>query len=230
MIHSGSRNLGHQIASHYNKVAQELCKKFHSSIPNNDLAFLPVDSNEGYCYIRDMNFALKYAMENRKLMMTCFKSCIQDVFDNVEFTEEINIHHNYASLENHFGKNVWIHRKGATSAYKDQLGIIPGSMGTPSYIVKGKGNRDSFMSCSHGAGRPMSRTDASKKLTKDECDKAMEGIVFDRWNKIRRGRMKGELDLSEAPGAYKDIDTVISEQSDLIEIVVKLQPLGVLKG
>jgi len=230
MIHSGSRNLGYQIASYYNKLAQHLCRQYYSPLPNENVAFLPADSIEGQAYIRDMNFALDYAYKNRQVMMNCFKSCIKDVFPNVEFDEEINIHHNYATLENHFGRNVWIHRKGATSAFKDQLGIIPGSMGTASYIVKGKGNRDSFLSCSHGAGRPMSRSKASRKLTESQCNDDMKGIVFDRWKKIKRGRQKGNLDLSEAPGAYKNIEDVMKNQKDLVDIVVQLLPLGVLKG
>ena len=142
----------------------------------------------------------------------------------------INIHHNYAQLEKHFGKNVWVHRKGATSARLDQVGIIPGSMGTPSYIVKGLGNADSFNSCSHGAGRAMGRKEASRRLTVDECNKAMEGIVFDRWNKMRRGKNKGTYDLGEAPKAYKNIESVIESQLDLIKPIVKLKPIGVVKG
>lgn len=233
MLHSGSRNLGYKIAKYYNDVALELCSRYYSPLPNKDVAFLPIDSTEGLNYIRDMTFALNYAQENRKRMMNIFQQILSDYFSEiggVNFAQEINIHHNYANLENHFGKNIWVHRKGATSAKEGQLGIIPGSMGTASYIVKGKGNRDSFTSCSHGAGRPMSRTEASKTLTKEECDKAMEGIVYDWWKPIKRGKLKGELDFSESPGAYKDIDTVISEQSDLVDIVVKLKPLGVLKG
>ncbi len=230
MIHSGSRNLGYKIAEYYNKIALDLNHKFYSSLPNKDLAFLPVDSQWGQDYIRDMNFALSFAFENRQIMMNRFKECLNDIFPYIQFSQEINIHHNYANLENHYGKNVWVHRKGSTSAKNGELGIIPGSMGTPSYIVKGLGNRDSFMSCSHGAGRPMSRTDASKKLTKEECDKSMKGIICGRWNKIKRGKLKGEYDLSEAPGAYKNINVVISEQKDLVTPIVKLEPIGSLKG
>jgi len=138
----------------------------------------------------------------------------------------INIHHNYAVLENHFGQNVWIHRKGATSARKDEMGIIPGSMGTSSYIVKGLGNPDSFQSCSHGAGRRMGRKRASQTLTVEDCDRAMDGIIFGRWGKDR----KGNVDLGEAPQAYKDIDKVMESQSDLVKIVTKLKPLAVIKG
>ena len=144
--------------------------------------------------------------------------------------KEINIHHNYASKETHFSKEVWVHRKGATSAQKSQPGIIPGSMGTPSYIVEGNGNKDSFCSCSHGAGRVMSRIKASKTLTKEECNKAMGEIVFDPWNKLHHKKSKGLFDLSEAPQAYKNINSVIEAQLDLITPIVKLEPIGVIKG
>jgi len=141
-----------------------------------------------------------------------------------------DIHHNYATLENHFGKNVWVHRKGATSAKKGETGIIPGSMGTASYIVEGLGNPESFMSCSHGAGRKMGRLAASRNLTVEECDKAMEGIVCDRWGEVKHGKYKGLPDLSEAPGAYKDIEDVIANESDLVKPMVRLTPQAVLKG
>ena len=235
MLHSGSRNLGYRIASYYHKTAVSLNEKWYSNIPNTQLAFLPVDSHEGRAYLRDMTFALAYAKENRKRMMKVFKEAVVNIFKDICFEQEINIHHNYASLEHHFGKNVWIHRKGATSAKPDEMGIIPGSMGTSSYIVKGKGNPESFMSCSHGAGRNMSRTAACERLTVEECNKAMDGIVFDRWSKFRPKRRnkqekKDLWDLSEAPLAYKDIDEVIQAEIDLIEPVVKLSPLGVVKG
>ena len=234
MIHSGSRNLGYRIASYYHKKAQAINEKLHSDIPSKDLAFLVADSVQGQKYIRDMNFALDYALENRRLMMVCFKEALSNAVKGVDFLQEVNIHHNYAALENHFGENVWIHRKGATSAKDGEIGIIPGSMGTSSYIVKGLGCPDSFMSCSHGAGRKMGRGDASRRLSVEDCDKAMEGIVFDRWSRFRsRKKKKGDkklLDLSEAPLAYKNIDTVIKSELDLIEPIVKLQPLGVVKG
>lgn len=233
MLHSGSRNLGHRIASWYHQRAMEQNALWHSAIPATDLAFLPVHHPEGQAYIRDMNFALKYAEENRRRMMMVFKEAVTLHIPGIRFLREINIHHNYANIENHFGKNVWVHRKGATSAQKDQMGIIPGSMGTSSYIVKGLGNPESFASCSHGAGRKMGRLEASRNLTVEECDKAMEGIVFDPWKKMRqRGKKKKEelMDLGESPLAYKDIDEVIQAEVDLIQPLVKLRPLGVLKG
>ncbi len=230
MIHSGSRHLGNMIARFYNDRALELNRKFHSNIPNKDLAFLPVNTQEGQDYIKDMNFALAYARENRQRIMDRFIDAFTSVYKDAEFGNQVNIHHNYAALENHFGKNVWVHRKGATSAKQDETGIIPGSMGTSSYIVKGLGNIESFMSCSHGAGRVMGRMQATRALTPEECDKAMEGIVYDRWSKVKRGKTKGMVDLSEAPQAYKDIDAVIEAELDLIKPLVKLRPLGVVKG
>ena len=230
MIHSGSRHLGNVIARYYNGRAVELNHKWHARIPNKDLAFLPVDTQEGQDYIRDMNFALDYAKENRRRIMERFIAAFQSVYAEAEFGDHVNIHHNYAELESHFGKEVWVHRKGATSAKPDETGIIPGSMGTSSYIVKGLGNIESFMSCSHGAGRVMGRMQATRTLSPEECDKAMEGIVYDRWNKVKRGKTKGMYDLSEAPQAYKDIDAVIEAELDLIEPIVKLRPLGVVKG
>ena len=181
-----------------------------------------------------MKFAMDYAQENRKGMMDVALESLKIVCDRLgipcEEVWQYDIHHNYAALENHFGENVWVHRKGATSAKKDEIGIIPGSMGTSSYIVKGLGNPESFMSCSHGAGRKMSRSAASQTLTEEECNKAMEGIVCERWSRVRHGFRKGQLDLSEAPGAYKDIEEVIANEADLVKPIVRLTPLAVLKG
>ena len=230
MIHSGSRHLGNVIARFYNERALELNRKWHSNIPNKDLAFLPVNAQEGQDYIKDMNFALDYARENRRRIMDSFMAAFQSVCENAEFDHQVNIHHNYAALESHFDQNVWVHRKGATSAKPDEIGIIPGSMGTSSYIVRGLGNIESFMSCSHGAGRAMGRLQATRTLTPEECDRAMGEIVYDRWNKVRRGKAKGMYDLGEAPQAYKNIDAVIQAELDLIEPLVKLRPLGVVKG
>lgn len=230
MIHSGSRHLGNVIARYYNGIAVELNQKWFSDAPGRDLAFLPTDSSEGQAYIEDMNFALSYAKENRKRIMDKFMTAFSETFSDADFGEAVNIHHNYASLENHFGKNVWIHRKGATSAKSGETGIIPGSMGAPSYLVEGLGNPDSFMSCSHGAGRVMGRMQASRNLKPEECDQAMQGIVYDRWNKMKRGKSKGMYDLGEAPQAYKNIDKVIEAELDLIKPLHKLHPIGVVKG
>jgi tRNA-splicing ligase RtcB len=230
MIHSGSRHLGNVIARHHHQVALRLNRQWHAGLPSDDLAFLPATSEGGQSYIEDMNLALDYARENRRRILDCFMAAVETVFARVEFDTLVNIHHNYAALENHFNANVWVHRKGATSARSGEAGIIPGSMGTPSFIVEGLGNPESFMSCSHGAGRVMGRMAASRSLTPEACDQAIAGIVYDRWNKIRRGKEKGRYDLGEAPQAYKNIDDVITAELDLIHPVVQLRPLAVVKG
>ena len=226
MIHSGSRNLGYTVAKHYNELAQKLCKRWHSNIPEykgeDGLAFLPIGTKEAGNYLREMKYCLDFAYANRLHMLENVKKAFLNVVD-CTFEKEINIHHNYASLENHFGRNVWVHRKGATSAKEGELGIIPGSQGTASYIVRGKGNRDSFMSCSHGAGRRMSRKKARNELNLEDEQK-----LLDDQNILHAVRHKCNLD--EAPSAYKDIDVVMNEQKDLVEIVVKLKPLAVVKG
>ena len=231
MIHSGSRNLGKRVEEFYHERAAKLDAKYFVKLPDPDLAFLPIGEADGHNYFRDMNFALKYARENRRRMMEVLKSVFAEFVPETEFVREVNIHHNYAVFEEHFGETYCIHRKGATSAKLDEIGIIPGSMGTASYIVRGLGNPESFMSCSHGAGRAMSRIAACSNLTVEECDRAMTGIVCERWKPFRRyGKTRGLTDLSEAPQAYKPIDEVIAAESDLVEVQVRLTPLASLKG
>lgn len=227
MIHSGSRNFGYNIAKDYNKKAQELCEIWHSNIPTpkgeDGLAFLPLQSNEGKEYMEAMNYALKFAKANRFRMIAACKNAFKLVFDDVEFGDIINIHHNYAVIEHHFGKNVVIHRKGATSAKEGELGIIPGSQGTSSYIVEGLGNPNSFNSCSHGAGRVMGRKKAKENLNLDHEIKILDdlGVIHG---------IRSVEDLDEAPSAYKDINIVMEEQQDLVKIVTKLTPVAVIKG
>ena len=231
MIHSGSRNLGKRVEEYYHQRAARMNEAYFVKLPDPDLAFLPISDPNGQDYMRDMNFALKYAKENRARMMEVVKSVLAEFVPEANFIQTIDIHHNYATFETHFGETVCIHRKGATSAKPGEIGIIPGSMGTASFIVRGLGNPESFMSCSHGAGRAMSRSAACANLTVEECDQAMAGIVCERWKPFRRyGNMKGLTDLSEAPQAYKPIDEVISSESDLIEVVTRLTPLASLKG
>ena len=231
MIHSGSRNLGKRIEEHYHRIAAKMCARFRVALADPDLAFLPIEEQPGHDYFTDMLFALRYAKENRRRMMEAMKEVFLEFAPQANFLRTIDIHHNYAAFEEHFGKKVCVHRKGATSAKLDEIGIIPGSMGTASYIVRGLGNPDSFMSCSHGAGRRMSRIAASTQLTAEECDKAMEGIVCERWHPYRGfGKAKGRLDLSEAPQAYKDIEDVIASERDLVEPLVRLVPMASLKG
>ena len=224
MIHSGSRNLGFQVAKHYKNIAIELNKKWFSQVPKKwDLAYLPIDSKEGKNYLKEMKYCVNFALANRSLMMHNVYRSILKFYPGTNFDKMINIPHNYASIEHHFNSNVMIHRKGATSAYLNELGIIPGSQGTNSYIVSGLGNRDSFMSCSHGAGRKMGRNQAIKKLDfKTEVGKLDKlGIIHS---------IKNQKNIDEAPGAYKDISVVMANQEDLVKIEVELKPLGVVKG
>lgn len=231
MIHSGSRNLGKRIEETYHSKAVHLCERFYTSLPCTELAFLPIQDPAGHNYFRDMTFAMRYAFENRQRMMAICKEIIAEFIPGAKFIREVNIHHNYAAFEEHFGEKLCIHRKGATSARLDETGIIPGSMGTASYIVRGLGNPESFMSCSHGAGRRMSRATANSTLTVAECDEAMKGIVCDRWHPLLHRKNNTKLlDLSEAPQAYKDIDEVIAAEKDLVEVMVRLTPLAVIKG
>lgn len=225
MIHSGSRNLGKQVADHYNKLAKNLNSRWHSQVPSNwDLAFLPIESPEAKEYINAMQYCVDFAFANRKLMMErvqeAFKSVLSEPF---EFSEIINIAHNYAAWEHHFGKDVMVHRKGATSAREGEIGIIPGSQGTKSYIVEGLGNPQSFHSCSHGAGRKMGRKQAQRELDlQEEINRLDEkGILH---------AIRGKKDLDEAAGAYKDIHQVMENQKDLVKILVELEPLAVVKG
>lgn len=223
MVHSGSRNLGKQVADTYNKAAIELNEKWHSRIPKEwELAFLPLDDELGQQYMHEMQYCVDFAFANRKLMVERIKEIFHDATDCI-FGELINIAHNYARMENHFGQNVLVHRKGATSAREGETGIIPGSQGTASYIVTGKGNPESFMSCSHGAGRAMGRKQAQRTLNLDEEIKRLDdkGIIHG---------IRTTKDLDEAAGAYKPIETVMEEQQDLVNIAVKLEPLAVIKG
>jgi len=223
MIHSGSRNLGFKVANHYNKLAVELNEKWHSSVPKSwELAFLPVDSEEGQAYIKEMQYCVDFALANRELMMGRVKLEFVDQYGpQVDFEPMINIAHNYASLENHLGQNVWVHRKGATKATEGLVGIIPGSQGTKSYIVEGLGNPESFMSCSHGAGRKMGRRQAKENLDLKKEQEKLKGIIHS---------VRSANDLDEAPGSYKNIETVMENQKDLVKILVTLKPLAVIKS
>jgi tRNA-splicing ligase RtcB len=223
MLHSGSRNLGFRIANYYHKLAKNLCGKWYSDIPTDQLSFLPMDSDAGRGYKEAMEFALNFAHANRRRMMKRIEEILYNVRGISFVGEQYNIHHNYASVENHFGKNVLVHRKGATSARKGEIGIIPGSQGTKSYIVEGLGNPDSFHSCSHGAGRIMSRKEAIDSLDIEE-----EKMRLDAKGIIHSIRTKNDLD--EAPSAYKDISIVIKNQEDLVKIVTELRPIAVIKG
>jgi len=219
MIHSGSRNIGLKTAKFYHKKAVDLCKRWKSDIPNKDLSFLPMDGL-GKEYYDAMKWCMKFAQANRSLMMTRLVKVI-DSYTSVDIIHMINIHHNYAEYEHHYGQNYIVHRKGATKATTLTTGIIPGSMGTNSFIVKGLGNPESFMSCSHGAGRKMSRSKAKQDLDLELEQHMMSEVVHG---------LRGVSNLDEAPGAYKDIDVVMENQKDLVEVLVKLTPLASMKG
>jgi len=224
MVHSGSRNLGKQVADHYNKKAVAFNERyFRQVLKGRDLAFFPMSSSEGQLYLHEMQYCVDFALANRKLMMDRIIAIFRETVGPVTFEPMINIAHNYARIENHFGREVLVHRKGATSALEGETGIIPGSQGTSSYIVRGKGNPESFMSCSHGAGRKMGRKQAERTLNLEEEKKRLDdkGIIH---------ALRGVGDLDEAAGAYKDIDVVMAEQADLVDILVRLEPLGVVKG
>ena len=224
MIHSGSRNLGKQVADFYNKMAKDMNEEWYSSVPKEwDLAYYPLTNDEAENYLNEMNYCLEFARVNRELIAFQIMDAFRLSYPMVAFNFPINIHHNYVSLENHFGQNVWVHRKGATLARVGTIGIIPGSQGTSSYIVEGLGNPDSFMSCSHGAGRKMGRNEAKKTLVLADEIKRLDdqGIVHG---------ITSVNELDEAAGSYKDIDIVMEEQKDLVKILHKLTPMGVIKG
>ncbi len=224
MVHSGSRNLGKKVADFYNKIAIELNEKYFSSIPKeHQLAFLRIGTCEADNYLTEMEYCVEFALANRSLIMERIMLSFMEINIHVEFEPMINIAHNYARTENHFEQNVLVHRKGATSAKLGEIGIIPGSQGTSSYIVKGLGNVESFMSCSHGAGRCMGRKQAERELSLEIEQKKLDdkGIIHS---------VRGISDLDEASGAYKNIDLVMEEQKDLVEIVTRLEPLAVIKG
>jgi len=224
MIHSGSRNLGYKVANHYNKIAIQLNEKWFSQVPKKwELAFLPLEEPSGKEYLLEMQACVKFALLNRIHMIARIKKSILSIIPDTSFEELINIAHNYASIENHFNENVIVHRKGATQAKIGQLGIIPGSQGTSSYIVEGLGNKESFESCSHGAGRRIGRKQAQRELNLEAEKKRLDdqGIIHG---------IRTVNDLDEAAGAYKDISEVIENQKDLIKIMVELKPLAVIKG
>lgn len=224
MIHSGSRNIGLKVAEHYNKLAIKLNERWFSEIPSKwQLAFMPIETQEANDYMKEMQYCVDFAFANRKLMMDNIKASFEEELKDFGEIDFVNIAHNYARWENHFNSNVIVHRKGATSAKKGEIGIIPGSQGTKSYIVKGKGNSESFESCSHGAGRALSRKKAQNTLSLED-----EIARLDKQNIIHAIRNKKDLD--EAPGAYKDIDVVMENQKDLVDIEVELTPLAVIKG
>lgn len=222
MLHSGSRGVGNQIGSHFINRAKKNMEKLFISLPDADLAYFPEDTDDFNEYVEAVNWAQEFALANRARMMEFVIAALKRHIP-LDFTitqEAINCHHNYVEKENHFGRNLWVTRKGAIRARAGDLGIIPGSMGDRSYIVRGKGNVESYCSCSHGAGRVMSRTEAKKRFSLSDLVAQTEGIMC----------RKEEGVVDEIPSAYKRIDAVMENQKDLVEVVHILKQVLNVKG
>lgn len=225
MVHSGSRHTGLRIANFYHQKAIEVTHQRALAV-GDDLSSLPLDDQLGQDYLHDMAWATDFALESRKRMVRRMHEALASALGYEShghlFAEErfINIHHNFAALEEHDGQQLMIHRKGATSAFEDQLGIIPGSMGSASYIVRGKGNEESLKSCSHGAGRRMGRKAAQREITEAAFAASLDGTYS----------KPSMTYVDEAPDAYKDISVVIGRQADLVDIVHTLRPIITVKG
>jgi len=210
MLHSGSRGVGNAIGTYFIEKAQQDMKRWFINLPDKDLAYIPEGAEYFGDYMKALAWAQNFARINREIMLESVKKVLTKYFPDLECTSEaINCHHNYVNTEHHGGKNLYITRKGAVRARQGDLGIIPGSMGAKSFIVRGLGNADSFHSCSHGAGRVMSRTQAKKLVTLDEHKLAVKGVEC---------RLDEDV-LDETPRAYKDVEAVMRAQTDLVEIV-----------
>jgi tRNA-splicing ligase RtcB len=222
MLHSGSRGIGNMIGSYFIEKAKKRMEQYFIHLADGDLAYFPEDTDDFKEYVEAVNWAQNYALENRKLMMELVIAALRRHIP-IEFAitqEAINCHHNYVEKENHFGRNLWVTRKGAIRAREGDLGIIPGSMGQRSYIVRGKGNKESYCSCSHGAGRKMSRAAARKKFTIADLVEQTAGVEC----------RKDDAVLDEIPGAYKSIDQVMENQRDLVDVVHVLKQVLCVKG
>lgn len=221
VVHSGSRGVGNRIGSYFIKKAKELMRQYFIELPDPNLAYFPVGTKEFDDYIGMVEWAQDYALANRCIMMARVVDILADNIDKVVRAEEnIDCHHNYVSIENHFKTNILVTRKGAISAKVTDLGIIPGSMGARSYIVRGKGKADSFKSAAHGAGRVMSRSEARKRFTRDDLIAQTRGITC---------RTDEDI-IDEIPAAYKDIDVVMENQHDLVSILHELRQFINIKG
>ena len=222
LLHSGSRGIGNRFGTYFIELAKQDMRQWFLNLPDENLAYFPEGTTHFDDYCEAVSWAQDYARTNRQLMMQQVLGALAKVFGrSVEGGEvAVNCHHNYVSKEHHFGRNLWITRKGAVRARLGDLGIIPGSMGAKSFIVRGKGCKDSFESCSHGAGRSMSRTEAKKRFTLDDHAKATLGVEC---------RKDAEV-LDETPMAYKDIDAVMAAQKDLVDVVHTLKQVVCVKG
>jgi len=222
MLHSGSRGIGNKIGSYFIEKAKEDMRRWFINLPDQDLAYIPEGSELFGDYMKGLHWAQSFAKANREAMMILVVEAIKKEMGR-EFDADVtavNCHHNYVNKEHHYGKSVWVTRKGAVRAREGDLGIIPGSMGAKSFIVRGKGNPESFCSCSHGAGRRMSRTQAGKRFTVQDHIAATEGVEC----------RKDAGVIDETPMAYKAIDAVMAAQSDLVEIVATLKQIVCVKG
>ncbi|XVV16673.1 RtcB family protein [Actinoplanes sp. CA-131856] len=220
-LHSGSRGVGNKIATHHIKVAQELMKRYWISVPDPDLAYLAEGTDEFWRYIRELRWAQDFALSNRDEMMDRVVACFAEFTGGpVEELERVQCHHNYTEQETHFGKKVWLSRKGAINAEQGRPGLIPGSMGDASYVVVGKGNRLALNSSPHGAGRNYSRSKARKTFTREQLREAMKGIEY----------RDTDAFLDEIPQAYKPIDVVMNDADDLVEIRHTLRQIVNVKG
>ena len=221
MLHSGSRGLGNRIGSFFIELAKRDMRTWLINLPHQDLAYLPEGTEHFYDYWKAVSFAQKFAAKNRELMMAAVVEAVSAELPDFALTNvAVNCHHNYVSREHHFGADVLVTRKGAVRAREGELGIIPGSMGAKSFIVRGKGNAESFCSCSHGAGRKMSRTAAKKVFTLEDHAKATAGVEC----------RKDEAVIDETPGAYKAIEDVMHAQRDLVEVAFTLRQVVCVKG
>ena len=221
MLHSGSRGIGNRIGTYFIERARERAIRMNRTLPDIDLAWLDEGSPEFADYMEAVGWAQDYARVNREVMLGLVLAAMRRHLRPFEVTAEaVNCHHNYVEREHHFEADVWVTRKGAIRARQGDLGIIPGSMGARSYIVRGKGNAESFHSCAHGAGRRMSRTQAQKQFTAADLVMQTEGVVC---------RKDGGV-VDEIPGAYKDIDQVMANQMDLVDVVHTLKQVLCVKG
>ena len=226
VVHTGSRGVGHYLATKHINIAKRLMKEKNILLPDPDLAYFEEGTKEFDDYIKDLNWAQNYASQNRHAIMELILKDMafhlykekKDLLNDAEII--INCHHNYSNIENHFGKDIWVSRKGAVSAKAGEYGIIPGSMAAKTYIVRGKGNEDSFCSCSHGAGRKISRAKAKELFNVEDLKKQTEGIEC----------RKDQGVVDEIPAAYKDIDAVMKSQEDLVEIEFTLHQIICVKG
>jgi tRNA-splicing ligase RtcB (3'-phosphate/5'-hydroxy nucleic acid ligase) len=222
MLHSGSRGIGNMIGSYFIEKARRRMERLSIHLPDGDLAWLAEGEDDFDDYVEAVNWAQDYALENRRIMMeTTIAALRRHIPINFTLTQEaINCHHNYVEKETHFGRNLWVTRKGAIRARVDDLGIIPGSMGQRSYIVRGKGELESYCSCSHGAGRKMSRSQARSIFTVADLVQQTKGVEC----------RKDKMVLDEIPSSYKDIDEVMANQTDLVEVVHTLKAVMCVKG